>query len=55
MTYWEQRPLRVQKKIQLPVKIEVDEEDEMGVKAKYENGVLTVRLPIKGVGRVVVE
>ena len=55
MTYWEQRPLKVQKKIQLPVKIEVDEEDETGVKAKYDNGVLTVRLPIKGVGRVIVE
>ena len=37
------------------MKIEVDEEDETGVKAKYENGVLTVRLPIKGIGRVIVE
>ena len=55
MTYWEQRPLSVHKKITLPVKIEVDEDDETQIKAKYENGVLTVRLPIKGVGRVVVE
>jgi HSP20 family protein len=55
MTYWEQRPLKVNKKIVLPVKIDVDEDDETGVKAKYENGVLTVRLPIKGVGRVIVE
>jgi HSP20 family protein len=55
MTYWEQRPLHVHKKIQLPVKIEVDDEGEAAVKAKYDNGVLTVRLPIKGVGRVVVE
>jgi HSP20 family protein len=55
MTYWEQRPLSVHKKITLPVKIEVDEDDETTIKAKYENGVLTVRLPIKGVGRVVVE
>jgi len=55
MTYWEQRPLAVQKKISLPVKVEVDEDDESMIKAKYENGVLTIRLPIKGVGRVVVE
>jgi HSP20 family protein len=55
ITYWEQRPLTVHKRIQLPVKVEVDEDDASAVKAKYENGVLTVRLPIKGVGRVVVE
>lgn len=55
MTYWEQRPLRINKRIQLPVKIEVDEDGESPIKAKYDNGVLTVRLPIKGVGRVVVE
>lgn len=53
MTYWEQRPLHVRKRIQLPVKVSVDEDEE--IKAKYENGVLTVRLPIKGVGRVKVE
>ena len=55
MTYWEQRPLVIQKKIALPVKVEVNEDEETLIKAKYENGVLTVRLPIKGVGRVVVE
>jgi len=55
MTYWEQRPLRIHKRIQLPVKVLVDEDDEVPIKAKYENGVLTVRFPIKGVGRVVVE
>jgi len=55
MTYWEQRPLIVNKKIMLPVKIQVDEDDQSMIKAKYENGVLTVRLPLKGVGRVVVE
>ena|ERR1700730_1801259 len=55
MTYWEQRPLSVNKKIALPVKIDVDEDDETGIKAKYENGVLTVRLPIKGIGRVSIE
>jgi len=55
MTYWEQRPLVVNKKITLPVKVQVDEDDQTMIKAKYENGVLTVRLPIKGVGRVIVE
>ena len=53
MTYWEQRPLHVRKRIQLPVRVSVAEDEE--VRAKYENGVLTVRLPIKGVGRVKVE
>ncbi|MDG6904293.1 MAG: Hsp20/alpha crystallin family protein [Nitrososphaerota archaeon] len=53
MTYWEQRPLTLRKKIPLPVKVSVGEDDE--IKAKYENGVLTVRLPMKGVGKVTVE
>jgi HSP20 family protein len=55
MTYWEQRPFRINKKILLPVKVDVDDEDQSTIKAKYENGVLSVRIPIKGVGRVVVE
>ena len=53
MTYWEQRPLSIRKKIPLPVKVSVGEDDE--IKAKYDNGVLTVRLPMKGVGKVTVE
>lgn len=53
MTYWEQRPLNIRKKIPLPVKVSVGEDEE--IKAKYANGVLTVRLPMKGVGRVTVE
>lgn len=53
VTHWEQRPARVHKRIQLPVKVNVGEDEE--VKAKYENGVLTVKLPIKGIGRVKVE
>ena len=52
ITYWEQRPLRVSKRIPLPVKID---EEETNIKARYDNGVLTVRLPIKGVGKVTVE
>lgn len=53
MVYWEQRPLKVHKKIPLPVKVDVDEDAELV--GKYENGVLTIRLPIKGVGRVRLE
>ena len=50
--YWEQRPLRVNKRIPLPVKVETGEEE---ITAKYENGELTVRLPIKGINRVTVK
>jgi HSP20 family protein len=53
VVYWEQRPLRVHKKIPLPVKVDVDEDAELV--GRYENGVLTVRFPLKGVGKVRVE
>lgn len=52
VAYAEQRPLRLSKRIPLPVKVETGDDE---VKAKYDNGVLTIRLPVKGVGRVVVE
>lgn len=52
VTYSEQRPLRVNKRIPLPVKVETGDDE---VKAKYEDGVLIVKLPVKGAGRVVVE
>ncbi len=52
ISYCEQRPLRLSKRIHLPVRVEAGDGE---VKAKYDNGVLTVRLPVKGVGRVVVE
>ncbi len=60
VTYWEQRPLSIHRKIPLPVKVrrdeEEDEEEAAGqVTAKYENGVLTVRLPIKDVGKITVQ
>ena len=54
MVYWQQRPLSVNKRIPLPVKVHADEEAE-AVTAKYENGVLTVRLPIKGVGKIKIQ
>ncbi|MDH2900385.1 MAG: Hsp20/alpha crystallin family protein [archaeon] len=53
MVYWEQRPLKVHKKIPLPVKVDVDEESDLI--GKYENGVLTIKLPLKGVGKVRLE
>jgi HSP20 family protein len=53
IVYWEQRPLKVHKRIPLPAKIEVD--DETNSVGKYENGTLTIRLPLKGVGKVRVE
>lgn len=53
VVYWEQRPLKVHKRISLPVKVDVDEEAELV--GKYENGVLTIKLPLKGVGKVRVE
>jgi HSP20 family protein len=53
VTYWEQRPLNINKKIVLPVKVELQEGEELH--AKYENGVLAVRLPIKGATRVLIE
>ena len=45
-SYWKQRPLRVEKKIHLPIKIKEGEE-ALG-KATYEKGVLEIRIPITG-------
>jgi HSP20 family protein len=53
ISYWEQRPLKVSKRIQLPVKVETSEGADLI--AKYEDGVLTIRLPIRGTGRIRVE
>ncbi|MEM3190791.1 MAG: archaeal heat shock protein Hsp14 [Candidatus Parvarchaeota archaeon] len=53
ITYWEQRPLRIRKVIPLPAKVSTDEDIELT--AKYENGVLTIRLPMKGIGKITVQ
>lgn len=42
--YISQRPLRIRKTLRLPVDVDTATEPN----AKYENGVLTVSLPIKG-------
>jgi len=51
ISYWEQRPLKVHRTIKLPVKVETEEENLVAT-AKYEEGVLRIRLPIKGLGKV---
>jgi HSP20 family protein len=53
VVYWEQRPLKVRKRILLPAKVDVDVESDLV--GKYENGVLTIKLPLKGIGKVRVE
>lgn len=45
-SYWKQRPLKVEKKVHLPIKIKEGEE-ALG-KATYEKGVLEIRIPITG-------
>ena len=52
ISYMAQRPLRLSKRIPLPVKVETGDEEVTG---KYEDGVLTVRIPVRGVGRVVIQ
>jgi HSP20 family protein len=53
IVYWEQRPLKVRKRIPLPTRVDVDEQAD--IVGRYENGILTIKLPLKGVGRVRVE
>ena len=49
--YYTQRPLRIYKRIRLPAKVKKDSQ----IAAKYENGVLTIRIPIEGAISVKVE
>ncbi|BDB99250.1 heat-shock protein Hsp20 [Saccharolobus caldissimus] len=49
--YYTQRPLRIYKRIRLPAKVKKDSQ----ITAKYENGVLTIRIPIEGAISVKVE
>ncbi len=53
IAYWEQRPLRVSKRVTFPVR--VDASDASDHKATYVDGVLTIRLPITGISKVRVE
>lgn len=53
MSYWDQRPLKVNKKIRLPINVNTQEEIE--AKATYENGVLTIRLPVNGIEKITIQ
>lgn len=53
VSYWDQRPLKVNKRIQLPIRVNAEEDTE--TKATYENGVLTIRLPVKGTEKIAIE
>ncbi|ABP95452.1 MULTISPECIES: archaeal heat shock protein Hsp14 [Metallosphaera] len=46
-----QRPSRMMREIRLPVKVPKDAE----VTGKYENGVLTLKIPIEGAAKVKIE
>ncbi|WP_187152696.1 archaeal heat shock protein Hsp14 [Acidianus manzaensis] len=46
-----QRPEKIRKDIKLPVRVPKDAE----VQGKYENGVLTLNIPIEGVAKVKIE
>lgn len=47
IVYWQQRPLKIDKKIPLP--FSVAEED---VKATYKEGLLEIRVPLKGAVKI---
>jgi HSP20 family protein len=53
VSYWEQRPLRLSRRIPLPVKVKKEEDTE--IKATYKDGVLTIRLPMESATSIVVE
>ncbi|MDE1861317.1 MAG: Hsp20/alpha crystallin family protein [Thaumarchaeota archaeon] len=42
---WRQRPNVIDKKIRLPMRVK--EEEDVGASAKYQDGVLTLTIPIK--------
>ncbi|AWS00328.1 archaeal heat shock protein Hsp14 [Metallosphaera hakonensis] len=46
-----QRPSRITREIKLPIKVPKDAE----VTGKYENGVLTLKIPIEGAAKVKIE
>lgn len=49
--YIQQRPLRIEKSIPLPITIKRNEE----LKATYKDGVLEIRIPISGVSSIKIE
>jgi len=49
---WKQRPKKIDKKIKLPINTKKD--DLNGGSAKYEQGVLTVKIPAVGNGKKII-
>jgi HSP20 family molecular chaperone IbpA len=43
--YYRHRPLKIDKRVLLPISFKEEEEKVEG-KAKYENGIVTLRIPI---------
>ena len=50
---WKQRPHLIDKKVRLP--IEVKDDEDLAASAKYQNGVLTLTIPIKTGKNITVE
>lgn len=53
-SYWQQRPLRIEKKVPLPIKVK-EEGEEAIAKATYKQGVLEIRIPITGVSEIKID
>ncbi len=44
--YYRQRPLKIDKMVLLPISFKEEKEEKVEGKAKYENGIVTLRIPI---------
>lgn len=52
-SYYKQRPLKIEKKLHLPIRVK--EGEEAVGKATYKQGVLEVRIPVTGVSVISIE
>ncbi len=44
--YCRPRPLKINKRVLLPISSKVEEEEKVEGKATYENGIVTLRMPV---------
>ncbi len=44
--YYRHRPLKIDRRVLLPISFKEEEEEKVEGKAKYENGIVTLRIPI---------
>jgi HSP20 family protein len=44
--YYRHRPLKIDKRVLLPISFKEEEEEKVEGKATYENGIVTLRIPI---------